>query len=67
MRVRSLGWKDPLEKEMETHSGVLIWRIPRTEEPGVGYSPIHGVEKSRTDQTADTHHVVRFVCLGAEC
>ena len=46
MRVRSLGWKDPLEKEMETHSGVLVWRIPRTEEPGAGNSPIHGVEKS---------------------
>ena len=32
--VRSLGQKDPLEKEMATHSSVLAWRIPRTEEPG---------------------------------
>ena len=32
--VRSLGWKDPLEKEMETHSSILAWRIPWTEEPG---------------------------------
>ena len=32
--VRSLGWEDPLEKEMATHSSVLAWRIPRTEEPG---------------------------------
>ena len=32
--VRSLGWEDPLEKEMETHSSILAWRIPRTEEPG---------------------------------
>ena len=31
--VRSLGWEDPLEKGMETHSSVLAWRIPRTEEP----------------------------------
>ena len=32
--VRSLGREDPLEKEMETHSSILVWRIPRTEEPG---------------------------------
>ena len=32
-RVRSLGWEDPLEKGMATHSKVLAWRIPRTEEP----------------------------------
>ena len=33
-RVRSLGREDPLEEGMETHSSVLAWRIPRTEEPG---------------------------------
>ena len=33
-RVRSLGWEDPLEKEMATHSSILVWRIPWTEEPG---------------------------------
>ena len=33
-RVESLGQEDPLEKEMETHSGILAWRIPWTEEPG---------------------------------
>ena len=32
--VWSLGWKDPLEKRMSTHSNVLVWRIPWTEEPG---------------------------------
>ena len=32
--VRSLGWEDPLEKEMVTHSSILAWRIPWTEEPG---------------------------------
>ena len=37
-RVRSLGWEDPLEKEMATDSSILGWRIPWTEEPG-GYSP----------------------------
>ena len=33
-RVRSLGWEDPLEKEMATHSSILAWRIPWTGEPG---------------------------------
>ena len=32
--VRPLGWEDPLEKEMATHSNILAWRIPWTEEPG---------------------------------
>ena len=32
--VRSLGWEDSLEKEMATHSSILAWRIPWTEEPG---------------------------------
>ena len=32
--VQSLGQEDPLEKEMATHSSVLVWRIPWTEEPG---------------------------------
>ena len=32
--VQSLGWEDSLEKEMATHSSILAWRIPRTEEPG---------------------------------
>ena len=34
IRLRSLGWEDPLEKEMATHSSTLAWRIPWTEEPG---------------------------------
>ena len=33
-RVRSLGREDPLEEEMATHSSILAWKIPRTEEPG---------------------------------
>ena len=33
-QVRSLGWEDPLEKGMATHSSILAWRIPQTEEPG---------------------------------
>ena len=33
-QVQCLGWEDPLEKEMATHSSILAWRIPRTEKPG---------------------------------
>ena len=34
MRVQSLGWKDPLEEEMATHSSIPVWEILWTEEPG---------------------------------
>ena len=33
-QVRFLGWEDPLEEGMATHSSILVWRIPGTEEPG---------------------------------
>ena len=33
-QVQSLGWEDPLEKEMATYPSILAWRIPWTEEPG---------------------------------
>ena len=33
-QVQSLGWGDPLEKEMATHSSILAWKIPWMEEPG---------------------------------
>ena len=33
-QIRSLGQEDPLEKEMATHSSILAWKIPWTEEPG---------------------------------
>ena len=33
-QVRSLGWEDPLEEDTATHSSILVWRIPWTEEPG---------------------------------
>ena len=32
--VQSLGWEDPMEKEMATHTSILAWEIPGTEEPG---------------------------------
>ena len=34
MQVWSLGWEDPLEEEMATHSNILAWEISQTEEPG---------------------------------
>ena len=34
MRVQSLGWEDPLEKEVAAYSSILAWEIPRTEKPG---------------------------------
>ena len=45
-QVRFLGWEDPLEKGMTTHSSVLAWRIPWTEEPSG--AAVHGVAKSQT-------------------
>ena len=32
--VQFVGWEDPLEKEMSTHTSILAWEIPQTEEPG---------------------------------
>ena len=46
--VQSLGQEDPLEKGMVTHSSILAWRIPWTEEP-VGYSPRGRVELDPTE------------------
>ena len=34
IQLQSLGWEDPLEKELATHSSILAWEIPWTEEPG---------------------------------
>ena len=44
--VRSLGWEDPLEEGMVTHSSILAWKIPWTEKPG-GLQSM-GVTKSQT-------------------
>ena len=48
MWVQSLGWEDPLEKGMATHSSILTWRIPWTEDPGrlqsVGYKELDTTE-----------------------
>ena len=43
--VRSLGWEDPLEEGMATHSSILAWRIPT--DRGAWWATVHGVAKSR--------------------
>ena len=50
MWFQSLGWEDPLEKKMATHSSIFAWRIPWTEEPGRLQSG--GVAKSQTRLSA---------------
>ena len=55
-RVQSLGREDPLEESMETHSTVLAWRIPGTEEPG---EPVYSVAKSQTRLSMHTHWELR--------
>ena len=49
-QVRSLGWEDPLEKGMSTHSSNLAWRIPWTEEPGELYIPWSCKESDTTER-----------------
>ena len=44
------GWKDPLEKEMATHSRILAWKIPWTKEPGGLHSPWGSKESDTTEQ-----------------
>ena len=44
--VRSLGWEDPLEEDMATHSSLLAWRIPK--DRAARQAIVHGVTKSRT-------------------
>ena len=63
MWVQSLGQEDPLEKGMTTHSSVLVWRIPWTEEPG-GLQSM-GSQKNRTQlkrlsMPACTHNILVY-------
>ena len=49
MQIQSKGWEDPLEKEMTTHSNILAWKIPWTEESD-GLQ-VHEAAKSQTQLT----------------
>ena len=53
-QVQSLGWEDPLEKGMATHTSILAWRIPM--DRGACWAIVHGVEQLSTAQ-----HV--YVCM----
>ena len=53
--VRSLSWEDPLEKEVATHSSILAWGIPWTEEPGGLWSMgLQGVKHNLVTKTITT-------------
>ena len=45
-QISSLGWEDPLEEGMATHSSIFAWRIPM--DRGAWWAVVHGVTKSRT-------------------
>ena len=62
-RVRSLGWEDPLEKEMATHPSILVWEIPWTEEPGRLQSK--GSQRVRHDLQTKNNNNRKFRALGA--
>ena len=52
MQIQSLGWEDPLEEEMATHSSILAWEIPWTREPG-GLQSTGRKESDTTDHEQD--------------
>ena len=58
--VRSLGWENPLEKEMATHSSTLPWKIPWTEESG----RLQSVEL-QSEMTEQLHFLFLFIDLGS--
>ena len=58
MWVQSLGWEDPLEKEIPIHSSILAWRIPWSEEPGGLQSK--GWKRVRRDWAIELEHSTTF-------
>ena len=60
MYASFLGWEDPLELEMATHSSVLAWKIPWTEEPG----GLQSMGLQRLDMTEHVHRdCIPTVCM----
>ena len=59
-QVRSLGWEDPLEKEMATHSSILVWKILWREEPGRLQSM--GSQRVRHDGVTSLHYYQNYYC-----
>ena len=64
--VPSLGQEDPLEKEMATHSSILAWKIPWTEEPG-GYCPWGHKESDTTEWLINSNRAQRRLCRQYHC
>ena len=60
--VQPLVWKDPLEKEVATHSSILAWRIPWTEEPGRLQSmELYGMAKSQTRLSNNLKEIIKLI------
>ena len=59
MQVQSLGWEDPLDEGMATHSSILAWRIPWTEEPG---GPQSMESQGQTQLKRLNTHMSIFLC-----
>ena len=59
-QVRSLGWEEPLEKGTATHSSILAWRIPWTEEAG----GLHGSQDGKESELDTTEQLTLFTLLG---
>ena len=57
-QVQSLGWEDPLEKEMATHSSIIAWEIPRTEESGM--LQIMESQRDKTEHTCTLPAIVEL-------
>ena len=64
MRAQSLGWEDPLEEGMATHSSILAWRIPM--DIGAWRATVHGVAKSQT-QLSDLAQHSPFLTFSIIC
>ena len=58
--AQSLGWEDPLDKGMATHSSVLAWRFPQTEEPG-GQQSMGLQESDMTEPLTLTHFFFQII------
>ena len=59
MQVQSLGWDNPLEEDVATHSSILAWRIPRTEEPGRLQS-MGCKESDMTEMSGHASHITQL-------
>ena len=65
--VQPLGWEDLLEKEMATHSSILVWRIPWTEEPGglqfTGSQRVGQTENSTLFKLTVRNMLIWYLCI----